>query len=106
MTTEQQEKLLALEITLPKEYNFGKLEDEDFEKIVLSRDKGQPQDIPHIRAILTCMPSSIIKKNDEVVAYEMVDPSGFLKAHYVFPVHRGNGLGNAIERDLCKKCIR
>ena len=52
------------------------------------------------------MPSSIIKKNDEVVAYEMVDPSGFLKAHYVFPVHRGKGLGNAIERDLCKKCIR
>lgn len=49
MTTEQQEKLLALEITLPKEYNFGELGDEDFEKIVLSRDKGQPQDIPHIR---------------------------------------------------------
>jgi hypothetical protein len=49
MTTEQQKQLLDLEITLPKEYNFGKLGDEDFEKIVLSREKGQSQDIPHIR---------------------------------------------------------
>lgn len=57
------------------------------------------------RANFNRMPYSIIKKDSEIVAFIIVEPSGYLKAHFVLPEHRGKGLGKAVEQDLSQKCI-
>ena len=42
----------------------------------------------------------------EAVAFEHVDPCGFLNHHFVQPAHRSKGLGAAVEKDLCVKLIK
>lgn len=56
--------------------------------------------------MLSQMPYSLIKKDEQVVAVEMVDPSGYLRSHFVLPKHRGKGLGNAVEWNISKQCIK
>lgn len=56
---------------------------------------------------MTNMPYSLIReKSGLAVAFELLDPSWQFTHQYVMPEHRRKGLGNAIERDLCQKCIR
>uniref|UniRef100_A0A914C2N4 Glycine N-acyltransferase-like protein n=1 Tax=Acrobeloides nanus TaxID=290746 RepID=A0A914C2N4_9BILA len=59
-------------------------------------------------AKLNYMPYSIIRKEGEPnpVAFELMDPSGFLNHHYTQLEHRRKGLGAAVELELAQNCLR
>uniref|UniRef100_A0A914EQC9 Uncharacterized protein n=1 Tax=Acrobeloides nanus TaxID=290746 RepID=A0A914EQC9_9BILA len=59
-------------------------------------------------AKLKYMPYSIIRKEGEPnpVAFELMDPSGFLNHHYTQLEHRRKGLGAAVELDLAQNSLR
>uniref|UniRef100_A0A914CAH6 Glycine N-acyltransferase-like protein n=2 Tax=Acrobeloides nanus TaxID=290746 RepID=A0A914CAH6_9BILA len=109
MTEEQKQKILDLENKLPDGYRFAEVdfEKDDIEIITKTWRHHRPGDFENTKAKIRNMPYSLIK--DETgfpIAYEMTDSSAICTHQYVHPDHRRKGLGNAVERDLCQKCIR
>src|SRR5262249_24411621 len=62
-------------------------------------------DVHFTRAKLTHLPSVAVKCGDQLVAFEMVCPTGSLNHHYTLPEFQGKGLGTAVELKICQKLI-
>uniref|UniRef100_A0A914DIB2 Glucosamine-phosphate N-acetyltransferase n=1 Tax=Acrobeloides nanus TaxID=290746 RepID=A0A914DIB2_9BILA len=101
---------MKLNIDLPIGYHFSEAALEEDAKVITdlsdSLTKQSHQDFLHNREMLKRMPYSIIKHNNNLVAFELLDPAGGFRQQFVVPKHRGKGLGNAVERDLAQKCIK
>uniref|UniRef100_A0A914BWA0 Glycine N-acyltransferase-like protein n=1 Tax=Acrobeloides nanus TaxID=290746 RepID=A0A914BWA0_9BILA len=108
-TEEQKQKFLEVDIKLPEGYQFSEVnfENDDIEKICSTWAHATDGDMEIFRAKLRNMPYSLIRdRNNSLVAYEMLEMSSLFNHQYVDPKHRGKGLGNIVERDLAKKCIK
>uniref|UniRef100_A0A914CC21 Glycine N-acyltransferase-like protein n=1 Tax=Acrobeloides nanus TaxID=290746 RepID=A0A914CC21_9BILA len=105
---EQIEYLKNLHIELPEGYKFDKVDmEKDLDTISDSWQYGVLGEKERTRAKLARLPYSLIreKSSGKPIAYELVDPSGYINHQYTCPEHRQKGLGNAVEMDVSRKCI-
>uniref|UniRef100_A0A914CAR9 Glycine N-acyltransferase-like protein n=1 Tax=Acrobeloides nanus TaxID=290746 RepID=A0A914CAR9_9BILA len=105
----QQEILEDVDNKLSSDYYFDeKFSEEDLEKITFTWQFAEFSHVHHFRSSLSGLPFSLVrsKKNAELVGWALLDPSGYIRHHYVLPDHRQKGIGSAIEKDICKKCLK
>ncbi|EYB98256.1 hypothetical protein Y032_0132g1676 [Ancylostoma ceylanicum] len=62
-------------------------------------------DLEQTIAKLVRLPSICVRHKGSPVAFEMVDPAGFLNNQFVFPEHRRKGIGAAVESKLTQRCV-
>uniref|UniRef100_A0A7E4UQU1 Glycine N-acyltransferase-like protein n=1 Tax=Panagrellus redivivus TaxID=6233 RepID=A0A7E4UQU1_PANRE len=95
-------------IPIPDEYFFDKANLEHDADLIAStwRHSGHGE-LDYTKAKIRAMPSSLIrhKLTQLPAAFEMTDAGGFLTHHYTMPEHRRKGLGEAVEKDICRKLI-
>ncbi|KAK6038766.1 hypothetical protein COOONC_23729 [Cooperia oncophora] len=108
MTEAQMEMVARLPLPpLPEGYILGSANpDFDAELISTHWIHANSDEIEETRSKLTAFPSSCVRYEDQVVAFEMISQAGQLNALYVMEEHRGKGLGRIVELDLCQKIIR
>uniref|UniRef100_A0A914CTG0 Glycine N-acyltransferase-like protein n=1 Tax=Acrobeloides nanus TaxID=290746 RepID=A0A914CTG0_9BILA len=99
-------KLLIQKIELPQGYSFVKADEEkDAQRMTKMNNR---KDFKHNEVLLRRMPYALVKQdgNNEPIAFELLDPSGIFRLQYTHPDHRGQGLGNAVERKLARKALK
>ena len=95
-----------MEIKLPDGFHFYELDPEvDAQLVSETWLHRRDDDVHFTRGKLKYLPSAGIKFGDQLVAFEMVCPSGSMNHLYTLPEFRGKGLGTAVELKLCQKLI-
>ncbi|CAJ0592553.1 unnamed protein product [Cylicocyclus nassatus] len=108
MTDSQVEATAKLELSnqLPAGYELGSADPLDSEFITSKWRHAKEGDVEETRTKLSLLPSSCIRYEKKPVAFEMLSQSGQLNHLFVVEEHRGQGLGQIVELDLCQKTAR
>ncbi|CAJ0566818.1 unnamed protein product, partial [Mesorhabditis spiculigera] len=107
MNREQEQLTLRESVSIPDGYEVSEISPYEEAELVNSTWRyAKEGDLEQTVAKLARLPSSCVRHNGDPVAFEMLDPAGFLNHQFVFEDHRRRGLGNAVELLLTQKCIR
>uniref|UniRef100_A0A914E4M3 Glycine N-acyltransferase-like protein n=1 Tax=Acrobeloides nanus TaxID=290746 RepID=A0A914E4M3_9BILA len=105
-------EIMSIKILIPDQYFIDEVKsDEDLDIIIQTMEFTKPEERQHYKgiliSILNIMPYSLIRDKNSgfPVAFEYVDACGYMRHQFVQPNHRRQGLGKAVEQDICKKCI-
>jgi hypothetical protein len=107
MPLEKQIEVAKMNIPLPEGFRFCQLDAENDTKFVNGTLRNaSTTEIPHTKSKIAHFPSVGIKFEGNLIAHEILFPTGALNHLYVVPEFRGKGLGTAVELKLCQKLIQ